>query len=774
MATFRFPALVWSNHQGLHTASLVEDESDAVGVGANADEALAQIEDYLQWQLKEGWWVEPPDFEDEPSLLHIAVPVRPEYRDPRKGPEEGRVYPCDEPVRLLMPTVHGKIKGGLRLCSLPTVGMHFYFDDEKALKNLVIHYVQERLKGSPPHVVMRFLAPPKVEMREIVMPAHRRASFQFPGWTPEALIQVAEPIGERRIRQLYGKAWEREREINELMRRLGPERANVILVGPGGVGKTTVLVEAIRRLDRLGEKGEKPNTHDDDDDEGIPPEARGRRHWRTGGARLIAGMQYLGQWEERTEQVISELGEVRGILSIDNLLDLTRAGGQGAGDSVAAFFVPYMQRGGLQIVAEATPAELEACRRRLPGFVDAARIMPIPPLDRASALSVLDRYQAQKKQDLKIEPEPGALGRAYALFARFAPYEAFPGRVMTFVNRLYDKARDDRETTIAQDTVVARFIEQTGLPKLFVRDELTLSHADVSGALAKEVMGQPAACDAVTSVVTTFKAGLNDPARPIGVMLFCGPTGVGKTELAKALARFLFGHGDMPNRMLRLDMSEYATQGSADRLLMDHEGGPSRFVKSLRAQPFQVVLLDEIEKAAPDVFDMLLGVFDEGLLTDPLGRATSFRSAIVIMTSNLGVRHDDGVGFVASAPSYLDVAMKFFRPEFVNRIDTIVPFAPLQADTIARVTEKELKALVTREGFEARGIKLTWTDAVVAALARTGFDVRYGARPLQRQIEQSVVMPLARFMLGRPGLANTTLELDVAEGDEVVIREKAP
>ncbi len=356
--------------------------------------------------------------------------------------------------------------------------------------------------------------------------------------------------------------------------------------------------------------------------------------------------------------------------------------------------------------------------------------------------------------------------------------------------------------------VVDRFRRQTGLPELFLRDEITLNRSDVSDWFRARVIDQPEACEAAANVVMTVKAALNDPGRPPAVMLFCGPTGVGKTHMAQALADYFFGHGGesaervgnagpkaesreqqarradpktdghshrsasraprsarAADRLIRLDMSEYGGFDAVYRLLGPPQGEPGPLVTQVRRQPFSVLLLDEIEKAAPDVFDTLMGVFDEGRLTDQYGRVTNFRSTIIVMTSNLGAGMSRAVGFGENTgPAYQDVAMKFFRPEFFNRMDAVVTFRPLLPASVMAITRRELADIAQREGLARGGVSVTWSESLVGHLAAIGFDARYGARPLQRAIEREVVAPLARWLLGNEVAEGGVIEANWENG----------
>jgi len=238
------------------------------------------------------------------------------------------------------------------------------------------------------------------------------------------------------------------------------------------------------------------------------------------------------------------------------------------------------------------------------------------------------------------------------------------------------------------------------------------------------------------------------------------------------LARYFFGQAEKDGlkRMIRLDMSEYGSFDAVERLLGPPNGDPSELIRRIRQQPFVVLLLDEIEKANPEVFDVLMGVFDEGRLTDRFGRVTNFRSAIIIMTSNLGAGKQSAYGFDGSSAKtdYRNEAMQFFRPEFFNRMDGLVTFDPLRAETVRRITEKELSSIAKREGLVRLNLSFVWTQRLVEHLAKTGFDALYGARPLQRALEREVVAPLAKFMLERSELQNATVRVDSDEAGKVI------
>jgi len=738
MKTVRLPILLHET-AGFHTAVLVEDHEDLAAYGSTESQALNRLQKYCTWRARTDWkWLD-SDLED-PKLVTFAVRVHTTYR------EGIRLFPAKEPITLQVPCVYGKHANGLGFCSLPTLGIRFsYFPERGALRRLVTSYVTENLKGLTPQEAAPFLGPDRARLDTLVVRGEFRGRPATDDDQP-TLTAVAEPLLRRARGRRRGGVWERDPLIEQVTSLLQRERCSVLLVGDGGVGKTTILTEAAGLLiSRLKKDG-----HTETES--------GRLFWTTNAGRLIAGMRYLGQWQERCETIIEELSQLDGLLCIENLLDLARAGGREPRDSIAAFLHHYIERGELRLIAEATPAELEAVRRLLPGLSDSFHTVRIPALEPDESMRVLGQIALTGQRSHRIQWDGPLPQVIQALFSRYASYGAFPGKSSEFMVKLINEVRRKSVKRLTADHVYRMFSRDTGLPESILRADQTLNPADVLESFRAQVIGQEAACQAAADLVTVFKAGLNDPGRPIGTFLFCGPTGVGKTEMAKAMARYFFGQGQKGERMVRLDMSELSGPLAGERLIGSLSGEPSEFIRQMRAEPFSIVLFDEIEKAAPEAFDVLLSVLDEGRLADPYGRVTSFRSAIIIMTSNIGADTHRPVGFhEAGTESYGGEVQAFFRPEFVNRIDHIVTFSPLSRAAIRAIAQKELQEVVKREGLAARGLRLKWNEDLVDLLCSKGYDERYGARPLLRAIDSIVVTPLSRLLVDDPELCDCTL-----------------
>lgn len=742
MATlYKCPVCLWESHQGKVTARLIDDYEEGVAVGNSKKECLEQLREYLVHRSKhdEFFWLE-TDF-DEAEIRQVRVRIVPEYRD------EGRRYPCKEPILLKLPCAVGKRSSGLWAACFPTLDLYFDFYDKSQFGDLANHYAKQFLSEMTPRELSRFLPPASCELDTLnVSLKEPPTSLEEPDLM-RTLLQVADPIGKRTLGRL-GRVWSREKEIAAASRGLGEENANVCLLGESNCGKTSILAEAARRLER-----DNPNRRS------------APRFWLTSAARMIAGMRYLGEWEQRCEQAIRELANLRAVLCFENLLDLLNTGGTGPENSLAAFLIPYIRSGELRIASEATPHELEASDRLLPGLIDEMQIVRIEPFDETQALSVLGYAADYFSQNERLHFAPAAARETYHLFHRFQPYVAFPGKAIQLMGAVVDRKVQESATEIQPNDVRAEFSAQTGLPDLFLREDIPLEYDHLAREFHQRLLGQQEAVDQVCRTITKFKAGLNDPGRPVGVMLFAGPTGVGKTQMVKLIGNYLFPHKPEKDRLVRLDMSEYSGHDAAERLLGNILGRPSELIQKVRANPFSVVLLDEIEKASHDVFDVLMNVFEEGRLTDPLGRLTCFNSAILIMTSNLGSSHSGPLGFGESGTEEypavhtdFSAIRNFFRPEFFNRIDHVVPFNPLGKSTILEITRIELNEATRREGFRDRRIQLRFHPDLVQAVARAGFDPAYGVRPLQRSVEEIVVMPLARLLV-KESVRDQTIEL---------------
>jgi ATP-dependent Clp protease ATP-binding subunit ClpC len=693
MRVLRYHAGLFPTNYGVVAVLLDDPAYTAQGPDAeSAERALAEL---MTLAHKENPWMTPGDCQDFQSLV-VPVDLRPEYRI------GNQVLPQEFSWQFRFPCAVGEVATGLRMCVVPWLGLQFYFEGERSLRELVGHYVQASLKGLSPAQLLRHVSGESLEIRRLrVKPpalSHRKENERW-----QDLKSVAELAHQAR-----DKGYGREEALKSLIKNL-QAGLSVAVIGPASVGKTTLINEAARRTKNI---------------------------WRTSAARLVAGMTYLGMWEERCERVVAQLGQANGVLAVDSLAELIRQGGSDPGGSLAAFLTPYVVDGQLQLVVEASASEWQACRRLLPGFADLFRVLPLEPMDDAQTTEVLAWVRAGLRVSLDLDET------LLSLFRRFSPYEALPGGAVRFLRKL---GRGPKAAELNRARAIQAFSEQSSIPEEFLLDEIGMDPEEVLRQLSARVIGQTEAQQAALRIITSFKAGLQDPGRPLGVLLLCGPTGVGKTELAKTLAEILFGD---EKRLIRLDMSEYSGAGAADRLLGSlYDKAPAPWLRELRQKPFSVVLFDEVEKAHPEVFDVLMRAFDEGQLCDPWGRLTSLRTAVLLLTSNLGAEQQNSLGLrQLEGGGYSRAVRGFFRPELLNRLDAVVPFHPLTAEVVRQVARREIALLQKRPGLQRRGLVLEPSPACLDYLARVGYDLRLGARPLQRLIERRLIPELTKLL----------------------------
>ncbi len=547
----------------------------------------------------------------------------------------------------------------------------------------------------------------------------------------------------------------RDAEVAELASLLSSrDRRPVLLVGPRQAGKTTVVHEVVYR--RVAERKS--------------PFVNRECVWLLSPQRLISGMSYVGQWEDRLLAILKNAKKRQHVLYFDDLVGLFLAGVSANSTlNAAQVMKPYLERKEVRVLGEITPEGLRVLQERDRSFADMFHILPIREPSDEDTLRILIGVQRRLEGKHRCLFALDVLPATIDLHRRYERTAAFPGKAARMLTRMAGKnvADDDLlrdqvlfdtlelaepDSTITRETALEAFQSQSGLSLAFLDSRVRLDRADIIASLTTQVIGQDEAVHAAADVIGVAKARLNDPDRPLAAFLFLGPTGVGKTESAKAVARYLFGDAD---RLLRFDMNEYVSPGSAARLVGTFQQPEGLLTAAIRRQPFAVILLDEIEKSDPEVFDLLLQVLGEGRLTDALGRTADFTNALVIMTSNLGVREAEAqIGFRegsdAVSASYIKAAERFFRPEFFNRLDRVIPFRRLSRDHTRKIAERLVNEVLSREGFRQRNCVLNVTRGAFDRVIDAGFDPTLGARAMKRAVEKNLTQPAAVKLAALP------------------------
>ncbi|AGC46561.1 ClpA/B family protein [Myxococcus stipitatus DSM 14675] len=568
------------------------------------------------------------------------------------------------------------------------------------------------------------------ETARALFAAERKSTTYHPP-PPPGLSEASRCLNEEARAGLMERAWERTAEVTMLAEAVtSASRASVLLVGPPSVGKTSLVHELVHRAEAA------PSGHP----------LHGLEVYSTSGGRIMAGMRYLGQWQARVQHMIEELRVRRAVLHMDSLAELLSLGGGDTGLDVARHLLPALEGGEVTLVLEATPEDVARAERTHGAFLQALRHLTVPPLSPVAARTAVLHASQRVAKSRKVRFTPDALDRAAELTERFGEGPP-PGGAVSLLRAATATQASSKD--VDAGAVTQAFCTRTGYPRELVDTSIRLDPDALLRRFRERIVGQDEATLLLRNLIVTLKTGLADPSRPLGAFLLLGPTGVGKTESALALAEYLFG--DVA-RLARFDMAEYAAPGSAARLVGEVGGQQGGLARRVREQPFGVVLLDEVEKADAGVHDLLLQVLGEGRLTDGTGRTVSFRNTVVLLTSNLGADSASrSLGFSGDSPRnmeahYLGAATAFFRPELLNRLDQVVPYRALGPDIIRTLVRRTLETALSREGLTRRGVKVTFGDDLVDFLARTGFDARYGARPLKRAVEQHAVVPLAQWL----------------------------
>lgn len=632
---------------------------------------------------------------------------------------------------------------------------------------------------------------------------------------------------------VIGREQEIQRVVQILSRRT---KNNPVLVGEPGVGKTAIVEAMAQRISN----GEVPET------------LQGKRLVTLDMGALVAGTKYRGEFEERLKKVIDEIKNSGNcVLFIDEIHTIVGAGAAEGAVDASNILKPSLARGEIQCIGATTLDDYRKYVERDPALERRLQPVRVEEPSQEETVQILKGVKGRYEEHHNVEITEDALSAAVNLATRFIPDRFLPDKAIDLLDeagsrvrlrgsvtpaslkdamQVLERVRKEKDDAIASqqyefaaelrdrelnlnqnlDTLerewqegrikertqvteedIAQVVSMwTGIPVTRLAQEETARLLNMEEELHKRIVGQDEAVLNISKAVRRARAGLKDPRHPIGVFLFLGPTGVGKTELVRALAEFMFGHED---NMLRLDMSEFQERHTVARLI----GAPPGYVgydeggqltETVRRKNYCAILLDEIEKAHPEIFNILLQIFDAGQLTDARGRRVDFRNSIIVMTSNLGsdlIKRDTTMGFAVKADqaqtqnqSYermkekvMDEVKRFFRPEFLNRLDATIVFHQLSREEILAIVELMMDQV--RKELEDKQVRLELTDAAREHLGEQGFDPVLGARPLRRLIQNEVEDRLSDELLGERIKAGDVAVIDLDEDGKIAIRAKS-
>ncbi len=561
-------------------------------------------------------------------------------------------------------------------------------------------------------------------------------------------VDLTQQAREGKVEPMVG----RKKELLQLIRTLTRKgKNNPLLLGDPGVGKTAIVRGLAARIA----------------DGNVAGALHGKKIVELNLGTLVAGAKYRGEFEERLTGIVEESkADPNVILFLDEIHGMVGAGGAPGALDAANLLKPALSQGDIHCIGSTTLAEYRKYFEKDAALARRFQVILVEEPSPAETIAILEDLKSRYEEHHYVKIMPSAVKAAVELSVRYLPDRRLPDKALDLIDEACSRVKVGSVSfkqmaaatapalTVTPDTIAQVLSEWTGIPLARLTTENQARLSQMAEILRQRVMGQDDAVDRISAVIKLAKAGLRDKRKPLGVFLLVGPTGVGKTEMAKALAEFLFGSS---RKMIRLDMSEYMEKHSVARLIgappgyigHDEEG---QLTGKLRRKPHSVVLFDEIEKAHPEILDLFLQLFDEGRLTDAQGHTVDGKNAIYLMTSNVAVDAAGlkPMGFVQGPQAPQDASAgaglrRVFRPEFINRIDEIIVFQALDRDSLAKIARKLLGELSER--ILEQNILLEFDESAVRRVCELGYDAEHGARPLARAVERLVSRPLSYMLL---------------------------
>jgi ATP-dependent Clp protease ATP-binding subunit ClpC len=541
------------------------------------------------------------------------------------------------------------------------------------------------------------------------------------------LTQMAK---EKKLEPVIG----RSEELRRLMQILTRKTKNVpILIGEPGVGKTAVVMAFAERISNKT----------------VPSVLLDKRLIELPISAVMAGTAHRGELEEKVQKILQEACDNPDIiLFMDEIHQLIGAGNSGGGLDIGNMLKPALADGSLKLIGATTTAEYQRYLLKDPAFERRVQPVLVSEPSYQETVQILEGLKSRYEKFHGVIFEPEVIEQAVKLSIRYLPDRHLPDKALDLLDEAASKVKTKTLTgsspTVTKEEIAETISLWTGIPVQKLSEDEKEKLLNLEEKLKAKIVGQDEAVEKISEVIRISRAGLGNPGKPVGVLLFLGPTGVGKTEMAKNLAELLYGS---PNMMIRLDMSEYKEKHAISKLI----GAPPGYVgyeeegtltKAVRAKPYSLILMDEVEKAHPEVLDLFLQIFDDGRLTDSKGRTVHFNNTLIIMTSNLTEEQ------IKSS----------FRPEFINRIDEILLFNRLTMEDLEKIVVLQVQEV--RNRLQDQKLNLKITASLTKYLIQKGYDPVFGARPLKRTIQQILAKPIAQALLEGKFSEGETIQAD--------------